>query len=319
MREKMNKIKKLIIPIIAIVISQTELCAQTEFDGIMMNRNQFCNGLMYAHSSWNNYWEGTLKRNNENLGTVSNNAVIYMANYGVTNNLNVMIGAPYISTKASAGTLHGMKGIQDFSLFVKYRKALYKKGDQKLYAFATGGLTTPLTDYVIDHLPLSLGLGSKQLIGRVMLDYQYKRLNVTASAAYVRRSNVKIDRNSYYDTELHLTNEVNMPDATQYQLRAGYRGKYFQAEALLTNWTTLGGFDITRNNMPFPSNRMNATQIGTALKYTIPQYTNLALLAGYNYTIAGRNVGQTSSFNVGAFYALYFKKSSKPSSQSTSK
>lgn len=289
-------------------IGSRDSMAQTDLDGIMMNKNQFCNGFMYTYSSWENYWEGTLKRNNENLGTVSNQSVMYMANYGITNNLNVMVGLPYVSTKASAGTLHGMKGVQDLSLFVKYRKKLLQRGGQKLYGFLTGGFSTPVSDYVIDHLPLSVGLGSKQLMGRVMLDYQHKRLSITGSATYVRRSNVTIDRNSYYDTELHLTNEVKMPDAAQFQLRAGYRGKYLIAEALLSNWTTLGGFDITRNNMPFPSNRMNATQVGASVKYTIKQYTNLALLAGYNYTIAGRNMGQSAAFNAGAFYALYFKK-----------
>jgi hypothetical protein len=83
------------------------------------------------------------------------------------------------------------------------------------------------------------------------------------------------------------------------------------AEALLTNWTTLGGFDITRNNMPFPSNRMNATMLGVALKYTLPVYTHLAVLGGVNYTIAGRNMGQATAINAGVFYAFYFGKNHK--------
>lgn len=315
MRERIISLYKRGAALLLLFVSFCSVQAQTDLDGIMMNRNQFCNGFMYTQSSWSDYWEGTLKRNNENLGTVSNKSVMYMANYGITHNLNVMVGLPYVSTKASAGTLHGMKGIQDLSLFVKYRKKLYQKGDQKLFGFITGGVSAPMSDYVIDHLPLSVGLGSKQLIGRLMLDYQIRRFTITGSATYVRRSNVTIDRNSYYDTELHLTNEVKMPDAAQYQLRAGYRGKYLIAEALLTNWTTLGGFDITRNNMPFPSNRMNATQVGTSVKYTIKQHTNLAVLAGYNHTIAGRNMGQAGAFNVGAFYALYFKKNSAAAGQ----
>jgi len=103
-----------------------------------------------------------------------------------------------------------------------------------------------------------------------------------------------------------------MPDAANYQLRAGYRGKYLIAEALLSNWTTLGGFDITRNNMPFPSNRMNATSIGASFKYTLPVHTNLAVLAGINQVISGRNMGQSTAINGGIFYAFYFSKKSKP-------
>lgn len=141
-----------------------------------------------------------------------------------------------------------------------------------------------------------------------MVDYQYKKLSVTGSAAFVGRSNVTLDRDSYYTTELHQTSEVKMPNAMQYQLRAGFRGKYLLAEALLTNWTTLGGFDITRNNMPFVSNRMNSTMAGINIKYTLPFFTHLAILGGANYTVSGRNVGQSTAINTGLFYAFYFGK-----------
>ncbi|MES2881212.1 MAG: hypothetical protein V4676_03620, partial [Bacteroidota bacterium] len=282
--------------------------AQTEFDAIMMNKNQFCSGFMYMHSSWDNYWEGTLKRINENLGTVTTQSVMYMANYGITDKLNVMAGAPYVFTKASAGTMAGMSGVPDVSLFVKYIPFQKKLGKGKLTMYAIGGFSTPITDYVVDFLPLSIGLGSTNFTGRAMIDYNINRITVTGSAAYIRRGNVKLDRTSYYDTELHLTNEVKMPDAAQYQLRTGYRGRYLIAEALLTNWTTLGGFDMTRNNMPFPSNRMNATMVGVNLKYTLKAHTNLSLLAGANTTLRGRNMGKANAFNAGVFYAFYFNK-----------
>lgn len=288
-----------------------QAAAQTETDAIMMNKNQFCSGLMYTNSSWKNYWEGTLKRDNLNIGTVSTQSVMYMANYGITDNLNVMIGAPYVWTKATAGTLTGLSGVQDMSAFVKWRAINKKFGKHKLAVYAVGGVSTPLGNYVKDFLPMSIGLGASTASARVIADYKYNQFVVTGSAAFIRRSNITLDRNSYYDTQLRLTNEVNMPDAASFQLRTGYRGKYLIAEALLTNFTTLGGFDITRNNMPFSSNRMNATMAGVNIKYTLPKMTNLSLLGGFNYTLAGRNVGQTTSFNVGAFYAFYFGKKGK--------
>jgi hypothetical protein len=297
-----------IIAFFAMVFTVHQTHAQTDFDAIMMNKNQFCSGFMYGYSSWDNYWEGTLKRNNLNLGTVSSQSVTYMANYGITDNLNVMVMAPYVWTKASAGTLSGLKGVQDFNFIVKWRPVVKKFGNHKLSLYVLGGVGTPLTDYVIDFLPLSIGLGSTNATVRGMVDYQWKKWTATASASYIRRSNVNIDRPSYYDTELRLTNEVKMPDAAQYQLRMGYRGKYLLAEALLTQWNTLGGFDITRNNMPFPSNKMNATMIGASFKYTLPAHVNLSFLVGTNYTVAGRNMGQSLAFNGGVFYAFYFKK-----------
>ena len=106
---------------------------------------------------------------------------------------------------------------------------------------------------MIDFLPLSIGLGSTNLSARGMIDYRRDHFTVTGSATYTWRSNVTIDRSSYFDTEMHLTDEVKMPNVSVYQLRTGYRGKYLIAEALLTNMTTHGGFDITKNNWPFPS------------------------------------------------------------------
>jgi hypothetical protein len=282
--------------------------AQTEMDAIMMNRNQFCNGLVYDHSSWAHYWEGTFYRDNPNLGTVTTQMAMFMSNYGITDNLNIMASAPYIWTKASAGTLHGMEGLQDLSVFAKWRVGTKKFGKNKISFFAIGGFSTPLTNYVIDFLPMSIGLGSTNLTARGMVDYSHNRFTITGSAAYVWRSNVNLDRDSYYDTRMHLTNEVQMPNATYYQLRSGYRGKYLIAEALLTNWTTLGGLDITKNNMPFPSNKMISTMVGAYVKYTLQPLPNLSFVGSANYTVDGRNVGRSTSLSVGVFYLVQFGK-----------
>ena len=87
------------------LLGSSGLRAQTDEDAIMMSKNNFCLGGVYSYSSWNHYWEGTFKRNNQNLGTVSTRMYGLMGNYGVTSKLNVIIGAPYVTTRASAGTL----------------------------------------------------------------------------------------------------------------------------------------------------------------------------------------------------------------------
>src|SRR3954465_7963777 len=107
--------------IIAGIASAGSASAQTDMDAIMMNRKQFCQGLNYDYSSWDHYWEGTFKRDNQNLGTLSRQSVMYMGAYGITNKLNVLASVPYVWTKASAGTLHGAEGIQDLAVFVKWK------------------------------------------------------------------------------------------------------------------------------------------------------------------------------------------------------
>jgi hypothetical protein len=310
--------KKLIRNILTIAIfigsitSPRLVLAQTDMDAIMMNKKQFCQGLTYDYSAWDHYWEGTFKRDNANLGTVSTQMFMYMPNYGITNKLNIMASVPYVWTKASQGTLHGMKGFQDLSLSIKWKPVTKSFGKNQFSLFAIGGLSTPLSNYVIDFLPMSIGLHSTNLIARGMIDYRRGRFTVTGSATYTWRSNVKLDKDSYYDTELRLTNEVKMPNTNLYQLRTGYRGRYLIAEALLTNMTTNGGYDITKNNgQLYPNLRMNATMVGANIKYTLKSYTNLSVVAGGSYTVAGRNVGQSKGFYAGAFYVFYFGKKAK--------
>src|SRR5664279_4722533 len=88
-QNKSHKIKQVALLVFLVVIGNY-IKAQTDLDGIMMNKNQLCNGLMYNYNSWDYYWEGNFKRNNQNLGTVSTQSVMYGANYGITDRLNVM-------------------------------------------------------------------------------------------------------------------------------------------------------------------------------------------------------------------------------------
>src|SRR6478672_13956805 len=138
-------IKKLLcnltIAIVGLLVTSfaNHVTAQTDMDAIMMEKNAFCVGPMYSNSSWKNYWEGTLKRENENLGKVTTQTFGIMGNYGITRKLNALFSVPYVKTKASAGTLHGMEGIQDLSLFVKWRGWEKKMGDGRLSLFGIGG------------------------------------------------------------------------------------------------------------------------------------------------------------------------------------
>jgi hypothetical protein len=289
--------------------------AQTDIDAIMMEKNAFCVGPMYSHSSWKNYWEGELKRNNENLGTVSTQMFGVMGNYGLTRKINLLFGVPYVKTKASAGTLHGMKGVQDLSLFVKWRPYQWKMGGGKLSLFGIAGVSFPLSNYTPDFLPLSIGLHSKTALARVMVDYQTGNWFGTASGTYVYRDNIEIDRPAYYTTELHLTNEVEMPNASNINVRAGFRNHRLIAEAVANVWTSHGGFDISRNNMPFPSNRMNAITVGPNIKYVIPSLPQLSIVAGGTVTVAGRNVGQATTIYGSFFYVFDMGKKTKKSAQ----
>jgi hypothetical protein len=239
-----------------------------------------------------------------------------MGNYGIKDNLNLLFSVPYISNKASAGTLIGRQGIQDLTLTLKWMPIETTIGKADFAVYALGSYATPLTNYVKDYLPLSIGLGSNTAMGRIMVDYQLGNFFTTASAAYFSRSNVTIDRVAYYTTRMHYTNEVEMPNMANFNFRTGYRSAKGYAELIADVMQTNGGFDMTRNNMPFLSNQMNASRIGLGFKYNFGKVEGLSAVGNAMYTIAGRNMGQATSISAGVFYILDFSKSSNSQNQS---
>ncbi|MES2063879.1 MAG: hypothetical protein V4456_18295 [Bacteroidota bacterium] len=290
-----------------VVFSQT-VSAQTETDALMIPKNYFCAAGIYTHNSWDHYWEGTFKRENLNLGTISSNVYAVGGNYGLSNRVNVLFMIPYIKTNASAGTLRGQSGVQDISLAVKWLavKQEVGRGLLSLHAIVSGVI--PVGNYQADFLPLSLGMQTKSIALRGLVNYQIGRFFVAGAGQYVRKDNITIDRDSYYTTEMHYTNQVAMPNATNFLFSTGYRSLKFNAEATLTKVNTIGGFDITKNNMPFPSNNMDATLAGGVFKYMFQSIAGLELTAGGNYVLKGRNVGQNLSVFGGVYYVFSVKK-----------
>ena len=186
-----------------------------------------------------------------------------------------------------------------------------KIGKGNLKGIVAGGYSTPLSNYYIDLMPLAIGMHSKTASIRLMADYELGDWFATISGTYMFRNNVKLDRNTYYTTELHYTDEVKMPDANDFNFRIGYRSSTWIVEAIVDKMATLGGFDITKNNMPFVSNNMDATKLGLHVKYDTDFVNGLSFVADANTTVAGRNVGQSSSFGGGIFYILDFSKKKK--------
>lgn len=284
--------------------------AQTLTDGLMMGKGTYCTGFLYSEDSWKKYWEGTLNRENANIGTVTTRMLTYVGNYGVTAKLNVIAMVPYVWTKTDQGTLSPMEGVQDLTIGVKYK--FYEKefsgGKFKAFGLLSGSI--PLTNYSPDFLPLSLGLQSKTFAPRLNVNYSMNNgFYATMSGAYVMRSNIKLDRPSYYtDDQLFLTDEVAMPDQFSFFGSIGRIKNGLQLELNYTQQNTLGGGDIRRQDMPFASNRMNYGKLGALAMYYMPFHKNIAVRGAYMYTIAGRNVGQSSTWMAGLMYTFHFAK-----------
>ncbi len=297
--------------LIALCFIPVAVSAQNEQDALMMSKNNLCVAGGFGYNSWTNYWEGTFKRDNDNIGRFSTTSAMLMLNYGINKNLNIMASLPYVSTKVTKGTLSGLNGFQDVSFFVKWQPITKQFGKQKVSVYAVGGFSIPTNNYNVDFMPMCIGMGSNVLSGRVIADIQRNKFFATASAAYLYRSNVEIDRPAYYTDHQINSNEVKMPNAGNFQFRTGYRSPRISAEAFIDNMTTFGGFDIRKNDMPFVSNEMNGTKAGLEGKYYLAKIPALGIHANLWYTLAGRNVGQAAGFMTTVVYTLNFNSPKK--------
>jgi outer membrane putative beta-barrel porin/alpha-amylase len=297
-----------VLPFLSLALIAAPLRAQAIDDGAMMPRRALAAGLLYTHESWSQYWEGTLERDNGNIGTLSTQRVTWMAGYGVTDRLSVMAMLPYVWTHATQGPLHGMRGMQDFTLAAKYQLLATPLTDRgTLRAMVVGAAGIPAGNYTPDFLPLSIGLASRQFSGRFTLNFQaHEGWFLNGSAAYTWRTKVKLDRPAYYTNgQLILSDEVAMPAVFDYTVSAGYQIGRLSIPLSLTQQRTLGGGDIRRQDMPFVSNRMDFVKLEGLVMYAVPA-PQLGIRFGMSRIVSGRNVGQSTTLTGGLFHTFHF-------------
>lgn len=282
--------------------------AQTIDDGVMMAKGELFAGALYTHDQWDHYWEGGLKRDNGNIGTLTTQSNTVVGVYGITDTLNVLSNVPYIWTEASQGVLHGMNGMQDLSIAAKY--SLLEREQSPVGALRLIGVFAaafPLGDYTPDFMPLSIGSASTRLSWRGTASMQGQEGQfVDASTAFTWRSDVTLDRPYYFtEDELHMTNEVSLPAVLDVEVMGGFRGPRLMAAATVGVQHMSSGGDIRRQDAPFVSNRMNALRVGGVVMYPLPKLAPLAVRASYAHTVTGRNVGQSNTVSVGLVYRFY--------------
>ena len=304
--------------LLCVLLCAMPALAQIPTDGLLMPTGTLCTGVMYQHDSWDHYWEGSLKRVNGNIGTWTGQTAMWYGVYGLTSKINIMASAPYVANKVSGGTLMPMSGMQDAMISGKYKLIETAAGPGKFYTFAVASFSTPLSKYSPDFYPISLGTHTTNVGGRLTFNYTTNLgIYVNASGGYTWRSDTKLDRPAYYtDNHYYSTNKVWMPNTLDYNVDLGYHKGPIQVTASYIQMNTLGGGDIRRQDMPFVSNKMNASRISGLVMYYLPFVKNMAVRAQVIQTIAGRNVGQTTSIMGGILYTIYFK---KPNMDETSK
>ena len=274
--------------------------AQTPTDGLLMKKGKNCTVVAYGSSTWENYWEGATKRSNTNLGKFTSQNVLLMSALGITDKLNIIVALPYVWTSASVSYLAGQSGVQDVSLWLKYR-IVEKSGDFGTIGLsATGGFSLPTNNYVADFLPFSIGMGCKTVSGRLILNYNKSGFYVNAQGGVIGRSSTKIDRNSFiYSNKLYQSDVMPVPNATEGSVSLGFINSRFQTFVSLDKFGCLSGDDIRYNDAPILTNNMSSTSVNWFGKVNIGKFS---IIANVGKVLSGRNVGEATSFGVGGAY-----------------
>ncbi len=276
--------------------------AQMPHDPIYLSPKVSCTALLVSQSQWKNYWEGSLKRENFNIGTLTTRSLTVMTIYGLSKRINLIASVPYVQTSTSAGNLLGQKSIQDLSGWVKVKA--FTAGGFSLHGVVGGSV--PLGNYVPNFLPLSVGLQCRTATARVIAHYRHKPsgLYINGVGSYIWRSNVQIDQDSYqaYD-QVYNTNQVAVPNAYDVSVHAGFSRPAIVAEVFAERFSCANGDNIRRNDAPFLTNNMVSTTVGAYAKYEPGPF---GVNARISHVVDGQNVGQTTSFTLGLLYQFKF-------------
>jgi len=283
--------------------------AQTPSDAIMMKQREICFALNYDYGTWDHYWEGVDLRVNGNIGTLTRNTTAPMVAYGITSKLNVLLSTPYVQTESTGGQLAGVKGFQDISLALKYEAFNKKIGKGKLLLLPVGAFAIPMTNYLSDYQPYSLGLGTTEWTLRGIVQYELdKGPYVRGSVAHLWRGQTEVERDYYYNNGSYYTTYMDVPNAWNYQgtLGAWLFDSSLQVEATYFVMNCTSGDDIRAYNSPQPTNKVEFSQVSFFAHYYFKKFEKikgLGVMGYYSQMLDnGRNMGKFTNIGGGVTY-----------------
>jgi len=293
------------------------LHAQTPTDAVMMKQFQACFALAYDQGTWDQYWEGDYLRTNGNVGTFQKRMIMPMIAIGLHDKLNLIISAPHIKTESkepNGGYLQGASGMQDLAASLKAEVFEKDLGTSKLTLLTNIGFSTPISNYLSDYMPYSLGFGAPEFSLRgIGMFRTIGGIYAMLGAAHLWRGQTEIERDYYYNNGSYYTNIMDVPNAWNFNAAAGVilfdNSLKIEANYVMLNCTS--GDDIRPYNAPQPTNKVEVGQVGFMSQYFFNNINGLGVLGYYSRILSGRNMGQFSNFGIGVTYQFKFLNNGK--------
>lgn len=301
--------------LIIVVFLPWGVCSQSPGDALMMSAKQACILLDYQRGSFNSYWEGAFKRQNQTIATVKRISIAPMAAVGITDRLNFFVSLPYVQTSSSepnGGQLAGAKGLQDLALALKYRLVHRKTESGGALSFlGTVGFSTPVSEYNPDYMPYSLGLGAPEALYRGIVEYELKSgWYARLAGTYAWRGYARADREYYYNQGSFYTHWMDVPSVSSAELVWG-KWLFMHSWQLEINYmvqNSIGGDDIRPYAAPQPTNNSDFGRLGIFSHYYFTKSKSFGLVLYHHRIIHGRNAPELSITGGGINYLFNYLK-----------
>lgn len=217
------------------------------------------------------------------------------AEYGVTNNFNVVVNVPFITAtgNASEAVLTNLNfenkrsGLQDLKIYTKYNFHSYVFGKNQIDFIGVAGVELPLGYKADESLQSIIAIGD-----------QSNKLNLSGIMMFKNQSGLFASGqigNTFKGGEV--------PNALTSELKIGFAAKRFYVDTFFaTQLNSSPGVDILQPGFTgfFPATKVNYTRVG--LNAYVPFTKNIGLTAGANSYISGRNIGKATGFYGGLVF-----------------
>lgn len=267
--------------------------AQSPVSGFMTNKGKGSVVLNYSTESYDDVYLVPAKIEGVPIfKSVTNTAVNLYGTYGITDKINAVVSLPYITSKGNAaqavltdlGLENERKGLQDVSVFLKFKPFSTEIGGATLDLLGTLGITTPLGNYRADEgFQSIIAIGNRSTKITTMGIAQLKTelgYFATAQAGYSVRNN-------------------RAPNAFLSEFKVGYAGSLVYFDAWVAFQQSAKGTDILQPGFDafFPATQVNYGRFGANVY--VPISHGFGIVGGFNTYFDGRNLGKSTGFSGG--------------------
>ncbi|WP_405295115.1 hypothetical protein [Algibacter sp. Ld11] len=290
-----------LIALFSITIQNTQ--AQINPDGFFNKKGEANISLSYTFATYEKFYLGADEQDAVPAhNQIDQNIYNVYANYGITDNITAIVNLPYIEATGDgvADPVNGsteQSDFQDISLLIKWAPFVteHKHG-------TTTGIIAVGGSYAFDYEPngiLSLGNGASSIDTK--LGFQYNNNSGFFGNAFVGYS---IRGEADNTLGLGTGAKFDVPNSVNTQIKLGYAGKSFYADAWFDAQKSNGNLDINSSNFAgnFPETKVDFSRVGLNLYAPITKTIGVSLASGT--IVSGRNIGKGTFYSGGITIGL---------------